>query len=866
MILSFFLVWGGVNAQNCGYFPFPTAETYPIDTDPCANYIIRTDPYNPYNRQYLPKYNVFNWIDPNPDAGTVFDEYCLNSTESNATHVKTPWSQDDNLTIAHFFESGDRYPKDGWELIKYDLGYAPSGQPTGVKVDFPYLILYNRFTGILRVFYADNPQNAAYNVASIGIKFRGDTYASSNLDISTAFTSTSDGLGALKNFIPDAEFRAAARFVNGNMRWTYAEFPMMYDPCVCYYETMELVVEIRVSENYEVIGTLTTNGSIQPSGNGSGPILSSTSGTYNDQNGQSTFGWKDISGVNDAFQKAAKGYKDVSEFVKGGYLATDNSGYSSDEIASKKEAISDLADALKLKDFLKAGLKAVPYVSAAITFLDYFVAGGKKESASGPIKLHPMGIEMNSRFQGNIQRTLNRKDILFYVPGSAKFLNMTANESEKYPYYNQALGVFNLVETPTIKYNSTYVGSPSFWPTTYGPVYVVDKNIDPTWESWDNYLPHSHPEFDPNSFYAVDPFNHQPFGDNQDDPVRNYVYKIDSDVAYLVNPATEFSEIGSEVLAAIWIEVRNGSAPSGVGFLQNTNFNLFSEGKGIYRTEYVPLSCINGLTAEFSTSDYNIVNVYLKVIANFARGDIYAFEGLDPDELTNNVQNVLWSGKFRLEKTQDTNLGIGDSNPFVNVPEEVVFYQNTNLTQDVVAYEKIIVSAGVQLTASVPVTLRSGKSIIFQSGSSYSPNITLQVAQPNGCTDYYNPTPKDALASFCVSELYRENRMVENRSGRSDGDDPISGENSFNDTQPLKASPNPFTHELTLEFTLPTAGITSARLLDPLGREVMILWNGREREAGPQSETIDLSALSAGIYLAVLETPQGRQTVRVVKE
>lgn len=865
-------IGGGLQAQSCGYFPFPTFKVHASDTDPCATYVIRTDPYDPYNRQYLLKLNVFNWIDPNPDISTEYEEYCINSSETNTSHVKTPWSQDDNATISHFVESGDRYPKDGWELIKYDLGMAPNGQAAGVKVDFPYVILYNRFTGVLRVFYADNPQNQAYNIAKIKIRFDYNTFASSNLDISTAFTAETDGLGALKNFVSQAEFDTPARFVNGNMRWTYADFPMMYDPCVCHHEDMKMVVELGLTETHTVEAVITVNGSVSPDRSGSSPILNSSTQTYSDQNGQFSFGWKDLSGVNDALQKAAKSYKDLDKFRTSTSASADKSGFTADEKTDTKAAIADLTDALSLADFLKAGLKSVPYLSSALTFLDYFVAGGKNgESPSEPIKIHPMGIEMNGRFQGNIQSTFARKDITFYVPGTPKFLNMTNNQSESYPFYNQALGVFNLIETPTLSYTSSYVGSPMYTPTTYGPVYVVDEAIDPAWESWDPYLPHRHPEFDPNQFYAVDAYNHEVFGLHQDDPVRNYVFKVNGDIPYLVNPATEFRMSGSEVVAAIWVEVRKGTVPVGVGFLQNTNFNLFSEGKGIYRTAYVPLSCIDGLTAEFSISDGHEVNVYLKIIANFERGDQYALTSPDPDYsgpdaqgIYSTAQNVLWSGKFRVNLEEDREaLEVGAPSNFINVPGEIIFTQNTTLAQDVIAYDKIIVGQNVLLSASTPVTLRAGSEIVFLSGASYSSNTTLQIGQPNGCTDYYTPTDKSQLATYCISPSYTNGRLVERRANPNEDEEQrrvVPAES------PLTAQPNPFTDELTLKYVLVSYSRVQIVLVDLMGRTVREILPVKYLKAGPHEMTIDLSELAAGMYTLVMQAGEARQTVKVIKQ
>ncbi len=619
----------------------------------------------------------------------------------------------------------------------------------------------------------------------------------------------------------------------------------MYDPCVCHYGS-KMRIQLKLFSTAEITMTSNTTGTLAPDET----TLSTASGTYDDNEGQHTWGWKDIAGFNEkAVQKSIKAYKDLSDFTDGLNFAVDKSGLSGAEKQGNKSAVASLKNALASSDFLKAGLKALPYVSSAITFLDFFVGGGEEDPGPQEVKLTPMAIEFNSRYKGTITNSILKKEITFSTPGGTN-INPTSLD---YPLYNEPMGVFHLFKTPVLTYKTTYTSSPSLSPTTYGPVYQVDPNIDPTWLSWDPYLPHA--LLDPSEFYAVDPFLHQPFGIANNDPVRSYVYKLDQDLEYLVNEATEFTD-GSEVYAAIFVEVSAGSGPGGIGYLRGTNFNMQTEGKGFYHTRFMPLSCMNGLTAEFTTSDYNSVKVYLKVIANFERGDAYV--------IPNETQNVMWSGNFAVNKV----LGSGSYNfnsSFINVPKERAITQSAVLTQNITAYDRITIYPGVSLSSLVPIKITASEEIIVSPGVTLSPNITLEIAQPNGCGSFYSPKPKDAtLTSFCTSTVYNNTNRQLRLPAPGEEEEEFHEKSSITKFS-LIAHPNPFTHELTLEFTLPAAGITSARLLDPMGREVLRLWEGKESEAGPQEQTFDLSSLSSGIYLAVLETPQGRQTVRVVK-
>ena len=236
--------------QVCGYMPAAPACEPAAALEPCAAKMIRTDPYNPFNCEEPGKANRFNWIDPNPDASTPWPEYCLNSSVINQSHIKTPYSQDDNIPINHFLGKPDA-PEDGWEIIKYDLGYTDEGVPASTPVDYPYLVLYNRFTGILRVFVAVSEQQHPFNVAEIRLRFTKGPVAST-FDLSTAFTAAGEGIVSIESFSePDAEFRSAARFLNAPGRWLYADFPMMYDPCACGHGS-KIGIELRLISSAEI--------------------------------------------------------------------------------------------------------------------------------------------------------------------------------------------------------------------------------------------------------------------------------------------------------------------------------------------------------------------------------------------------------------------------------------------------------------------------------------------------------------------------------------------------------------------------------------------------------------------------------------
>lgn len=112
---------------------------------------------------------------------------------------------------------------------------------------------------------------------------------------------------------------------------------------------------------------------------------------------------------------------------------------------NKRHSLNTFQQIINSSDFLKAGLKAVPYVGAALELLNFFSSGGK----SGPqeVKVMPMALNATVNLKGTLTAEYNYGDITFYTPGSK---NAHIKNATSYPYYNEVLGVFNLLETPEV--------------------------------------------------------------------------------------------------------------------------------------------------------------------------------------------------------------------------------------------------------------------------------------------------------------------------------------------------------------------------------------------------------------------------------
>ncbi len=148
IFLTFFLsiilgVQQSLNAQGC---------IQGISTDP-DNPIPNLSPTDPLAFHE----NTFDWREQWFPVPTY---YCSNLPSSG---VESPfWSLSLNVDGIAFNELSDFQPADGWELVKRGFGYLmregrmtyATAQPSGGKFVFPYLMLYNKHSGVLRVMVA----------------------------------------------------------------------------------------------------------------------------------------------------------------------------------------------------------------------------------------------------------------------------------------------------------------------------------------------------------------------------------------------------------------------------------------------------------------------------------------------------------------------------------------------------------------------------------------------------------------------------------------------------------------------------------------------------------------------------------------
>lgn len=319
-------------------------------------------------------------------------------------HILADATNDDNK---------DMWPEDGWMLVVRDFGTAADA------IRYPFFILYNKYTGLMRVCIFNAPQD---NYTDYLLKL---SYTNSS-DKKALFTSDSDNLSFLNNFETNISKSVMSK-VPVNQGWVYADFHMFgYDPTIT--SSTELKIELFGS-NFSNLTMSSTSFTLEGK-------IGTTSPT---NNGLSL---SDAVNYTDGIYKSTTGIVEAINKIKEG------------KNNSTKSNLDNLAGALTLPTWTSF---IGPVISLVKTFL-----GGKNSVATSPTPIRMSG---NLAFSGTISSQVLLQSMTFSLLSSN-----TKPEVYK-PVQNIPWGVFNINSIP-IFLNSSWYGC------NYDPYLEIDECIE----------------------------------------------------------------------------------------------------------------------------------------------------------------------------------------------------------------------------------------------------------------------------------------------------------------------------------------------------------------------------------------------------
>ncbi len=429
---------------------------------PCPATGISTDPTQPINSVRPDRRNTFfNWWNPAtppPYDNRVYQLYSVSPrTGQGRTYFEyTPYQQPDNLGTVFLSGSAD-LPANGWELLAYNLGYTEQGQPRPAGAPLPYVVLYHRFTGLLRVFATVAEQQQAYTYHYLTLRFaagQGLTTKSGLLNRvaapATALLDAPAGLGAV--------LTGVGRHLNQAGKWFVADFPLEYDPCTCLFRS-ELEIDVmamnpttlnlpRVTATGPIAGLLLSPygaENVQDSGTMRGfPMLG-----YQGQTPGSllTTGYYNVAAASQ--QRQALNWLQATTHDPALVMSLDSAAWFWLRASSADQRTGS-------RNFLSPAFLQDPRTERFLNGLDYLTVGGLSTNLPGtgvvPAQQPNAYAQTGSRVKGFSQPTDTLGIIRLATPGA-----VTAPTVSRYPYYNEVLGVLSLLRRPTVQRQVTNV-------------------------------------------------------------------------------------------------------------------------------------------------------------------------------------------------------------------------------------------------------------------------------------------------------------------------------------------------------------------------------------------------------------------------
>ncbi|MBL7996828.1 T9SS type A sorting domain-containing protein [bacterium] len=321
-------------------------------------------------------------------------------------------------------ESADNYRdfrrSDGWILLHRDFG-TPTSAPNVI-----HYVLYNRYRGVMRVFYFNNILQGTYQYAFVKLSFEPGTPK-------TGILGSEDENPFLDSYNPNVIQTAVSSNVENNPAWCYADFDVsMYDDLVSGKTdaTLKFIIEGIQTSAMKLAGSQTLQG-VMEDGSLSASTKSSTSIMDHYNVG------------NKLYHKGKKWYKGSEKLaVKLGQLALPAYDPNKDWYRNMAAISLALPNATAI-------MKGVQFASAAAGFVKSFLGFGKNKAAALPMS-YRVDLEGELELTGQISVSAIGASFGFRVPGTP---HTDPAGNSVLPLNDALLGVFSIRTKPTIEFN-----------------------------------------------------------------------------------------------------------------------------------------------------------------------------------------------------------------------------------------------------------------------------------------------------------------------------------------------------------------------------------------------------------------------------
>jgi len=426
-----------------------------------------------YGERFL---NAFNWNLLDSDG--VLAPYQLQNMQYNQNMVNLQSSSLGDY-YTYIFNGEKMTYENGWELLLLNIGKFPNLMSIQNNIDYadiPYIVLYNRYQGIIRVFanYGDGylSNNISINAMRIEISFEEYQLGLSNSNGMFRLNAGNDI--SLSDSTKVKKVTAMAKHPNVANKWFSADFQIAYDPCICYHPS-NLRLNFYAIENVDLALYGRQIQLEQDLINGK---------AINSKDFLTNFELDDLGNAKDGMVM----YK-AMDYLVNDYI-TKLQAYQA-KLAEVNEINANVERNLAIMNAFKfvilgggnaaiSGIANTPWFGKLLTYAndlvgkteikkDELVKEAKKGLAKGldlfitknfvkePVPTSPTAPTANfseMNFQGKLTKYTEITGPRFYTPGSYGSIGTGSPpilEYPTYPIYNDPLGIFALLESPKIQ-------------------------------------------------------------------------------------------------------------------------------------------------------------------------------------------------------------------------------------------------------------------------------------------------------------------------------------------------------------------------------------------------------------------------------
>lgn len=425
---------------------------------------VSTDPRSPNNLDRPEFENNFYWFPHNGNDHASFEILTSGGTYPS---INNPFWVPTNLMVGQLvnLQNSDFYPEDGWELLKVNFGRLNDGSARVNKPSMPYMILYNRYTGTMRFLGMWPDASNSWQIIrfQIGILDKKWTPPPSQngtqLQATNLLSVQGDAIQPLDQQTEETVYEVITEYpgISNASFFFWFDLPVAYDPCICNNDVaIQLDATVENQWDVTVKGVLDAQLIQQgvPANGHSSLVAKRIIGAAGATvaaiaSGGSVVNVGAFTGLLDIFSQRPGVSDDTQEgleLLQGVLNAAAEVTYDPGKLEWRNTVTGDT---LTRKDWEKLFSGIGSFLNAGVDFANPGSQAGKpKTSVVGTITA-----------TGTATLNQNTGDLVYLaVPGSEWTSSLdeviestTDGLNPEYPIYNNPLGTFSLLKTPTLK-------------------------------------------------------------------------------------------------------------------------------------------------------------------------------------------------------------------------------------------------------------------------------------------------------------------------------------------------------------------------------------------------------------------------------